>query len=165
MGEIHRNRVVKNVGEYLNRTKYVAQTIILFAYGMSGNTSTTPNRDRYLLEGDMLHILRYFRVVDGVFDAIRENVEPVALTALSLTSFKIIGAHYTYTLKGTAKADDDNKEPDNKAETNNDEDLLDELELGDTCDFIPLGGGQGTLFCKYYLVLTRNRTSLYNKLK
>ena len=126
--------VIKSVGEYLRKAKYVAKSIVQFMYGKPGTATMTPKRERYLQEGDILHIFRYFRVVDGAFDANGDKVELAALTTLS--SFKTGDAHYTYTLKATDNSHDSNEEQEGNREAVSDDQLLGGLALEDN-DIVP----------------------------
>ena len=91
-----KKKVSDSIAHYLRTCKYVAQSIILFAYGKSGNENATPRRERYLETGDILNILKLVRIVDETFDGNEDAVEPAAMTALF--SFRQIDPHYTYTL-------------------------------------------------------------------
>ena len=101
-------KTMKTIGEYLREKNDVGKTIVLFACDKSGTDEATPKRDRLVEEGDILHILKYFRIVNGAFDGNGGIVLLAALTALS--SFARINPHYAYMSVNDEKDDTGDEE-------------------------------------------------------
>jgi hypothetical protein len=85
---------MRNIGEYLRKSKCTSKIICEYLYGINGSQKAVPKREHMFEPGDILDIFKFFRVikVNGTEDVCKT-------TALVITSsFECISEHYTYTL-------------------------------------------------------------------
>ena len=85
---------MKCIGTYLTRSKRTAENICEYLYCKKGSDKSVPKRQREFEPADILELLKFFRVVEGVGE--RAVCEPAARTVLATIGH--IGQHYTYTL-------------------------------------------------------------------